>query len=94
MALLAAGLPGVVVTSAGASEAEETQRAEALAARWLIIVVPETELSPQRLAQGIAEALALGGAPQAAAGEAAPFQLGGAMETARHLMARLQEPVA
>ncbi len=94
MEVLAAGLPGVVVPFAGGTETEQTQRSEALARRGLITVVPEVELSPARLAEGIAQALARGGVTRNDLEAAAPFQLGGAAETARHLIARLQEAAA
>lgn len=94
MEVLAAGLPGVVVPFAGGTETEQTQRADALAKRELITLVPEAELSAERLARGIAEALERGGAPQTPGAEIAPFRLGGAEETARHLMARLREAEA
>lgn len=94
MEVLAAGLPSVVVPFAGGTETEQTQRSEALARRGLITVVPEAEMSPARLAQGIAEALERGGAPRGDPEGGVPFQLGGGAETARHLIARLQEAAA
>ncbi|GAB4359957.1 MAG: glycosyltransferase [Kiloniellaceae bacterium] len=95
MEVLATGVPGVIVPFAGGSETEQTRRAELLAARGLITVVREAELSPESLADGIARALARHGAPgTGAAGKAALLRLDGAEETARHLTAQLQERAA
>ncbi len=94
MEVLASGVPGVVVPFAGGTETEQTQRAGVLAERDLITLVDEETLSPATLADGIARALARGGAPEAESGGAAPFHLGGAEETARHLIARLKEAPA
>ncbi len=94
MEVLASGVPGVVVPFAGGSETEQTQRARVLAERDLITLVDESSLSPQSLAEGIARALAQGGAPKAGAGGKTPFRLNGAEETARHLTAWLKETAA
>jgi predicted glycosyltransferase len=94
MEVLASGVPGVVVPFAGGTETEQTQRARVLADRDLITLVDEATLSPATLAEGIARALERGGAPQGEDGGKTPFHLGGAEETARHLMARLKETAA
>jgi predicted glycosyltransferase len=57
--VLAAGCAAVFVPFARGAETEQTQRAEALAARGLAAVVPEAGLTPQRLADAIDAALAL-----------------------------------
>ncbi len=57
--VLAAGCAAVFVPFARGAETEQSQRAEALAARGLAAIVPEAGLTPQRLAAGIDEALAL-----------------------------------
>lgn len=94
MEVLACGVPGVVVPFAGGTETEQTQRARVLAKRDLITLVDESSLSPQSLAEGIARALAQGGARKAEAGGETPFRLNGAEETARHLTAWLKETAA
>jgi predicted glycosyltransferase len=86
MEVLATGVPGVIVPFAGGTETEQTQRAAVLAEKDLITLVDEENLSPASLAEGIARALAQGGAHGKA-----PFQLNGAEETARHLLAHLKE---
>lgn len=89
MEVLASGVPGVVVPFAGGTETEQTQRARVLAERDLITLVDEATLSPASLAEGIARALAQGGAHGKT-----PFHLGGAEETARHLAALLRDHAA
>ena len=58
MDVLRAGVPAVVVPYETASETEQRLRAELLARRGLVKVVPAAELSPTRLAEAIADALA------------------------------------
>ena len=58
MDILASGVRAVVIPYETAGETEQRLRAEILAERGLMTVVPATELSPKRLAQGIARALA------------------------------------
>lgn len=88
MEIMAAGLPGVVVPFAGGNETEQTQRAEVLAKRGLVSVVDEAHLTPATLAEGIARALAQGGAGKT------PFRFDGAAETARHLIAQMKQAAA
>lgn len=57
--VLAAGCAAVFVPFARGAETEQTQRAEALAARGLATVVPEADMTPDRLAAGIDAALDL-----------------------------------
>jgi predicted glycosyltransferase len=55
--VLSAGCAAVFVPFARGAETEQTQRAEALAARGLAAVVAEESLTPERLAAGIDAAL-------------------------------------
>lgn len=57
--IMAANCPAVFVPFARGAETEQTQRAETLAARGLAVVVPEADLTPDRLAAGIDQAFAL-----------------------------------
>ncbi len=57
--VLAAGCAAVFVPFARGAETEQTQRAEALAARGLAAVVPEAGLTPQHLADAIDATLGL-----------------------------------
>jgi len=75
--VLAAGTPAIVVPFAAGSETEQGLRAELLAERGLLTVVPEAELSPRRLAEAVAATLAR---PECAAG--IDFDLDGAEKTA------------
>lgn len=79
--VLAAGVPAVVVPFAAGSETEQTLRAELLAEQGRLVVVPERDLTPASLAEGIARALALPPAPRLS------LKLDGAAETARLLRA-------
>jgi len=94
MEVLATGVPGVVVPFAGGTETEQTQRARMLAERDLIALVDEKTLGPESLVEGIAKALAQGGAAEKLVGGQTPFRLDGAEETARHLIAQLKEAAA
>jgi predicted glycosyltransferase len=58
MDILRAGAPAIVVPFETPTETEQRRRAELLAARGLVTVVPEADLSPATLAAGIAAALA------------------------------------
>jgi predicted glycosyltransferase len=58
MEVLDAGARAVIVPYAGGLETEQTLRAERLAARGALHVVPEADLSPERLADAIDRALA------------------------------------
>lgn len=77
MDLLRAEARAVVVPFETASETEQRRRAELLAARGMLTVVPEAELSPRSLADGIGAALAL---PKPCSAE---IDLSGASTTAR-----------
>jgi predicted glycosyltransferase len=77
MDLLAAAARAVVVPFETASETEQRRRAEILAARGMLTVVPEAGLTPQSLADGIAAALARPPPP------CAGIDLSGAATTAR-----------
>lgn len=57
--VLAAGRPAVVVPFAAGQESEQSLRARLLAQQGRLVVVEEAGLTPARLAEGIAEALAL-----------------------------------
>lgn len=58
MECLDAGCRSVVVPYAGGLETEQTLRAGLLAERGALTIVPEAELTPQRLANAVSEALA------------------------------------
>lgn len=85
--ILIAGVPAVFVPFAQAKETEQAQRAEALAAHGRAIVTPEHNLTPERLAAAIDDALAL---PRTNT----HVQLGGAERSAEILMADLKERAA
>jgi len=72
---LAAGTRAVIAPYAGGLETEQTLRAEALAAKGALQVVPEDDLSPARLGAAIDRALA--SPPSSAAG----VDIGGAAQT-------------
>ncbi|WP_153769738.1 glycosyltransferase [Labrenzia sp. CE80] len=57
--VLIAGVPAVFVPFAQVKETEQTQRANALAAHGRAVVTPEQNLTPERLAAAIDDALAL-----------------------------------
>ncbi|WP_417667245.1 glycosyltransferase family protein [Roseibium sp.] len=57
--VLIAGVPAVFVPFAQVKETEQTQRANALAAHGRAVVTPEHDLSPEKLAAAIDDALAL-----------------------------------
>jgi len=77
METLAAGARAVIAPYAGGLETEQTLRAEALAKRGAIQVVPESDLAPETLAPAIDRALE--SPPSSAAG----IRIDGAAETAR-----------
>lgn len=81
--VLAAGCRALFVPFARGDETEQTQRAEALAARGLCAVLPEAELTPQALAQAVDAALAL---PRSAM----PLDRDGAATSASLLVETLQ----
>jgi predicted glycosyltransferase len=58
--VLAAGCPSVLVPFAAAAETEQTLRAELLAQRGVVELVPEAGLTPARLADALDRALAGG----------------------------------
>jgi predicted glycosyltransferase len=58
MDILSSGVRAVVVPYETKGETEQRLRAEILASKGLLTVVPEAELSPSRLAEAVAEALA------------------------------------
>jgi len=63
MDILTAGVKAVVIPYENKGETEQRLRAEILASRGLLTVVPAEELSPARLAAAVAEALARRTAP-------------------------------
>jgi predicted glycosyltransferase len=79
--LLAAGARSVIVPFAAPGETEQTRRADRLAAEGLAHVLAEAELTPERLAAAIDQALAAR-PPQGRA-----IDLGGAEEAARAVAA-------
>lgn len=83
MEVLDAGCRAVVVPYAGGLETEQTLRAERLAARGVLEILPEEALSPQALAASISRALAR--PPQ----RLAALDTGGTAATARLLRAAL-----
>jgi len=85
MDLLRARCRAVVVPFARGAETEQALRAELLARRGVLTIVPEAGLSPRTLADGIAAALA------APAPSALPVPLDGAARTAE-LVRRLAGP--
>jgi len=76
--VLAAGTPAIVVPFAAGSETEQALRAQLLAERGLLTVVPEAELSPRRLAEAVSAAVARPSRPSGGIG----FDLNGAEKTA------------
>ena len=72
---LAAGARAVIVPYAGGLETEQTLRAEALAAKGALQVVPEDDLSPAKLGAAIDRALS--SPPSSSAG----VDIGGAAKT-------------
>jgi predicted glycosyltransferase len=79
--VLASGCAAVLSPFAAGGETEQTTRAAALAAARRVSVAPEVDLSPERLAAAIEEALALPPAP--------PQSLDGGARTAELLMEAL-----
>jgi len=82
--ILVASVPAVFVPFAQINETEQTQRAEALAKHGRAIVTPEENLTPERLAGAIDDALAL---PR----NRHSVRLGGAEDSARILLQDLKE---
>ncbi|MEQ8372946.1 MAG: glycosyltransferase [Roseibium aggregatum] len=82
--ILQAGVPAVFVPFAQINETEQTQRAEALAGHGRAIVTPEADLTPERLAAAIDDALALPRSKHS-------VRLGGAEESARVLLQDLKD---
>ncbi|MBO6757658.1 MAG: glycosyltransferase [Roseibium sp.] len=82
--ILIAGVPAVFVPFAKVRETEQTQRAHALAAHGRAVVTPEKDLTPERLAAAIDDALALPRSHHA-------VLLGGAEKSADILLADLEE---
>ena len=82
--ILMAGVPAVFVPFAQANETEQTQRAEALARHGRAVVTAEANLTPERLAAVIDDALAL---PR----KHHEVRLGGAEESAAILLQDLKE---
>lgn len=85
--ILIAGVPAVFVPFAQVKETEQAQRADALAAHGRAVVTPEKDLTPERLAAAIDDALAL---PRCAH----KVMLGGAEKSADILMKDLRERAA
>lgn len=82
--VLSAGCRALFVPFARGDETEQTQRAEALAARGLCAIVPEEGLTPQALAEGVDAALSL---PR----RTLSLKRGGAAASAEILIAALNE---
>jgi predicted glycosyltransferase len=82
--ILAAGTPAVLVPFAELRETEQTLRAEYLAARGVVEMVPATALSPDRLAAAIARAA--GRRPATL-----KIDIGGARRTAQAIAGMLSE---
>ena len=82
--ILAAGAPAVLVPFAEERETEQTLRAERLAARGVVEMVPPAALSPERLAAAIERAA--GRRPAALA-----IDMGGARRTALAIARMLSE---
>ena len=85
--ILVAGVPAVFVPFAQVKETEQAQRAEALAAHGRAVVTPEKDLTPERLAAAIDDALAL---PRSGH----EVMLGGAEKSADILMNDLKDRAA
>jgi predicted glycosyltransferase len=85
MDILRAGVPAVVVPYETPAETEQRLRAELLAKKDLLTVVPAAGLSPPRLAAAVAAAASRPRAPSP------PIDLDGAAATAR-LVAELADP--
>ena len=83
--ILAAHVAAVVVPFASERETEQSLRAEALAARGVLELVRESELSPERLAGAIDRAIARG--PGAIA-----IDTGGARRTATLIAGMIRSP--
>jgi len=81
--VLIAGVPCVLVPFAQVKETEQAQRAQALAAHGRAVVTPEKNLTPERLAAAIDDALSL---PRSAH----DVRLGGAERSAGILLADLE----
>jgi predicted glycosyltransferase len=81
--ILSAGVPAVVVPFASERETEQSLRAQRLAASGVLEVVPEDELSPERLCQALDRAITRG--PQAIA-----IDTGGAQRTAETIVELIQ----
>ncbi len=77
--VLAAGCPAVFVPFARAGGTEQTQRVTPLAERGGAVVVPELDLTPERLAGAVDAALALPAGPRG-------VDLGGAGESVRRIL--------
>lgn len=82
--ILKAGVPAVFVPFAQINETEQAQRAEALAAHGRAVVTAEKDLTPERLAASIDDALALPRSNH-------KVQLGGAEQSAEILINDLKE---
>ena len=85
--ILKAGVPAVFVPFAQINETEQAQRAEALAAHGRAVVTAEKDLTPERLAASIDDALALPRSNH-------QVQLGGAEQSAEILINDLKERAA
>ncbi|WP_150525027.1 glycosyltransferase family protein [Roseibium sediminis] len=85
--ILIASVPAVFVPFAQVKETEQAQRADALAAHGRAVVTPEKDLTPERLAAAIDDALAL---PRSGH----KVMLGGAEKSADILMNDLKERAA
>jgi predicted glycosyltransferase len=81
--ILSAGVPAVVVPFASERETEQSLRAQRLAASGVLEVVPEDELSPERLCRALDRAITRG--PQAIA-----IDTGGAQRTAETIVELIQ----
>jgi predicted glycosyltransferase len=83
--ILAAGAAAVVVPFASGRETEQSLRAERLAARGVLELLPENRLSPERLASAIDRAISARPAKIA-------FDTGGARRTARLIAGMIRSP--
>ncbi len=83
--ILAARAAAVVVPFASGRETEQSLRAERLAARGVLEIVPENQLSPERLASAIDRAIF-------ARPETIGIDTGGARQSARLIAAMIRSP--
>jgi predicted glycosyltransferase len=85
MECMHAGCRSIVVPYAGGLETEQTLRAELLAERGVVTIIPEVELRPATLAAAIDQALAA--TPAASVGVGVGVRTDGAADSARQIAA-------